>query len=204
MTPHKSIFLAITAVATTMAQQPTPTHIEINPGLIEKEVTSLKKLQQRIVGAEAQVNDLIKAGRLESVPRVVVFDWAAASSQAEHEAISEGGLIMLLAISKDPEELPLKLAYVHRGKDKPVRLVKVAELGPAQVSKLKFSGVVGMHGWAGLYWMPAIRRIEGRVLVDFSKNREDFSIGFSLPPNPKMMEGSVSYTHLTLPTIYSV
>ncbi len=189
MNPRISKLLAITVVASAIAQQAPPPHIEINPGLIEKEATSLKKLQQRIVGAEAQVNDLIKSGRLESCPRVVVFDWAAASNQAEHDAISEGGIIMLLAISKDPEEVPLKLAYVDRGKDKPVRLVKIGELSSAQVSKLRFNGVVGTHAWAGLYWMPAMRRIEGKVLVDFSKTREDFSIGLSLPPNPKMFEG---------------
>ncbi|MFZ1612601.1 MAG: hypothetical protein WAT51_00410 [Holophaga sp.] len=189
MNNQKWLSLTFLLGATALAQQTPPAHVEINSGLIEKEATGLKKLQQRIVDAETQVNELIKSGRLESCPRVVVYDWATASNQAEHDAISEGALILLLAISKDPTELPVKLAYVNRGKEKPIRLIKIGELSSAMVKRLKLTGIVGTNAWAGLYWLPAIRRIEGKVLVDFSKNREDFSIGLSLPPDQKMFEG---------------
>jgi len=185
--PWLSIFL----VSLSGWAQAPPVHFETRPGPIEKEPAGLSKLQGRIREAETQVQEMIQSGRLADCPRLVLHDWAAASNQAEHEAISEGALIMLLAVSKDAAELPLQLAYVDRGETKPMRLVQIAHLPEAELRRLKLSGVLGSHVWAGLYWLPAMRRLEGKVRVDFAKNREDFGVGLNLPPDPKMFEGLV-------------
>ena len=97
-----------------------------------------------------------------------------------------------------------------------VRAAEAAGYDSVWVNESYGSDAVSMLGWLapqttsiqlGAAIMPTVARpptaaaMAGATLDELSGGRFIFGFG---PSGPQVAEGSVSYTHLTLPTIYSV
>lgn len=136
---------------------------------------SLAKLQHRIDDAERQVGD---AGR--SAPRAALYDATGGITQAEHEALAEGIIIVVLATAVDPGELPLRSLYQQDGGSRQI-LPPIARLPAELAERFRLDGSIGKHASAALYFLPHARAARGSLVVDFARNREGFILTPELP-----------------------
>ncbi|HJW09607.1 MAG TPA: hypothetical protein VJ483_08245 [Holophagaceae bacterium] len=161
---------------------------------VTKTPATLELLQRRIDEGEAEARKPRQLPSGEwvsnfSVDRTILNDVCLGANQWEHEQLGLGALVMLLAISKDPVELPLLRVVLDRATEKPITLLKVAQLPESTAKQLKLSGNIGKHLWGGIYWVPKAKSINGRVTADFSMHRKDFGAGVTFPVSKDMGSG---------------
>lgn len=173
------------------AQEPTQSkdrliHIESGDGDISKRAVTLEMLQKLITNAEVSTKRHGEENR--STPddpfvsdRIIINDSCMGSDQYEHDNLAEGSIICLLAISKEQKELPLVKVYFAGEDGKNFDLLQLAILPAELVKKLHSDEILGKHIWASLYWIPKVRTLRGKVLVDFASNRVKFGTGITLP-----------------------
>lgn len=192
--------VCVPGISQTPAPQDAPGfHLETTPdGKPVQTNYGLKQLQQLIDDAQGDFKALVSRSEKQGIgtpqaDRIILTDECTAGDQWEHEQIGEGGLVLLLAITKDPRELPLVNVRIERSKGDSVQMAKVAELSSGEALKLKFDGTYGTHAWCALYWMAKQKFVNGKVFADFSANRKDFSTGVAFPFDSQM--GSALTSH---------
>ena len=107
--------------------------------------------------------------------RTVLSDLCMGADQDEHDQIAEGIIICLLAVSQEVAEIPLNRAYIELKNGKTIDLPLLATMPADAIKTLKTDGTIGRNIWAGLYWAPKARTIEGALFVDFATKRTHFS-----------------------------
>jgi hypothetical protein len=114
------------------------------------------------------------------VDRAASQDVAFASSQSEFDAIMRGALVMIVAVSRDPSELPPQL-YVLGKTGNRLPLFRVAVLSPTLTKRLKVGGGFGTNVWAGVFHAPLVKRFNGTLMVDFGPNQPSFALQYNFP-----------------------
>lgn len=147
---------------------------EVGEGETRHAPASLETIQHQLDEADRDIGDRTAA-------RFAVWDAAVAGSQAEHDGIGQGALILVVAVAQSESDLPLQRVYVVGPKGKPVNLMTIGTIPREMLKGLRISGKGGTHVWAGVYYVLAARRIaRGPIFVDFA-TRTGFELG-TLPP----------------------
>lgn len=139
---------------------------------------NLERLQQHLDRAEARTAVLSKD---KKVPRGIAFDAAAAGDPQEHARVGYGLLVMVLALSQDAAELPLRRVRALGPGTAEVELVLIGQLPQAELSRLRIQGTMGTVAWGGLYFLPEARRTPGPLLADFARGRMGMAFGTLAP-----------------------
>lgn len=135
---------------------------------------SLETIQQQLDEADRYIGDRTAA-------RFAVWDVAVAGSQAEHDDIGQGVLILVVAVARSESDLPLRRVYVVGPKGNPVSLLPIGTIPRELLQGLRISGKSGGNVWAGVYFLLAARRVaRGPIFADFA-TRTGFELG-TLPP----------------------
>jgi hypothetical protein len=90
--------------------------------------------------------------------------------------------VLVMAVSRDAEELPLRRVYALGPGSEQAELLLVGALPPAVLAKLRLQGVMGSATWGGLYFLRQGRRTPGPLLADFARGRQGMAFG-SLAPS---------------------
>ena len=183
------LMMAVSGIAQTAKTTPKGViHLETPDRSVVNRSVTLEILQNLITAAEE--NTRLRAAKWRSEnpgkgsfvsDRIILSDSCMGSDQYEHDQLGEGSIICLLGISKDPSELPFAKVYFEGKDGKSFELLLIATM-PTQIGKsLKTDGSLGTNIWAGLYWIPRVRSLEGQLLVDFQTNRTRFRPGIDFP-----------------------
>lgn len=119
----------------------------------------------------------------QGADRYVLFDLAFPSGEPEYRAVGKTALILIVALSKRAEELPLRRVFLRIGDrefDLPSLGSRRSETGPGSLARAMF----GANRWDAFYLAPvgALLR-DSVVMCDFAKNRAGFTINRApLPP----------------------
>lgn len=160
-------------------QGPSPSHEDIRhevggAGETRQAPASLRTIQQQLDEAERHIGDRTAA-------RFAVWDVAVAGSQAEHDNIGQGVLILVVAVAQSESDLPLRRVYVVGPKGNPVSLLPIGTIPRELLQGLRLSGKGGSNVWGGVYFLLAARRItRSPIFADFA-TRTGFELG-TLPP----------------------
>lgn len=186
-------FLIVTMTVCGMAQASKTNHKDVihieTPGnnIVNRSVT-LEILQNLITNAERSTKERAVKWKSENPEkgdfvsdRIIISDSCMGSDQYEHDQLGEGSIICLLGISKDASELPFANVYFEGKNGKSFELPQLATMPAAMARSLKTDGSLGNHIWAGLYWIPRVRALEGQLLVDFKTNRNRFRPAVEFP-----------------------
>jgi len=131
---------------------------------------SFASLQRQLDAADESIG-------ARSAERIVVWDASSGGSQAEHDDICEGALVLALAVAQSPSDLPLTRLHVAGPGGRDVDLMMVGEYPKETLAPLRISGKAGTNVWAGLYYLPAVRRIaKGSLQADFP-SRKNMDLG---------------------------
>lgn len=125
----------------------------------------------------------------KAYPRVVLYDAASASDQREHERISGGMLIMVVAVARDAQELPLTGLYAKPASGERLPLIRVAALPSQLAAQLRLAPPMGSHLWAGLYYAPLAKHLHGAIETDFAGHA-----GFALADDMILTPQIVQYS----------
>jgi hypothetical protein len=183
------VMMAVSGIAQTTKTTPEGViHLETPDKSIVNRSVTLEILQHLITDAESSTRQRAAKWKLENPgkgsivsDRIILTDSCMGSDQYEHDQLSEGSIICLLGISVDASELPFTKVYFEGKDGKAFELPLLATM-PTQMGKsLKTDGSLGTHIWAGLYWIPKVRSLEGQLLVDFQTNRTRFRPGIDFP-----------------------
>jgi hypothetical protein len=118
----------------------------------------------------------IKRMAPQGADRYVVFDLAFPLDPAEYRAVGKTALLLLVALSRNADELPLRRVYTRAGVDE-VDLRRLgsrrSELPPRSLAR----AVVGRYREDAFYLAPAGALLRDNMLsCDFAKNRAGFVI----------------------------
>jgi hypothetical protein len=171
-------------------------HIETHDERVTKAAITIAIWQKRITEGEIDTRKRVASfEKRDQQPlvsdRIILTDICMGSDQYEHEQLGEGSIICLLGISKDPAELPFARVYVERKNNKGFDLPLIGILPPATAKLLKTDGSIGNNIWGGLYWVPRVHKLDGKLLVDFSANRTQFGTGISFPFSKSIGKGLI-------------
>lgn len=161
-------------------------HTTSKDGAIRNQSVTIEILQKLISQAELNMRRKVanseKATGATFVPdRIVLSDACMGADQYEHDQLSQGAIICLLGITKDSSELPFSKAYFEKPDGTGFELLHIATLPAKLIGSLKTDGTFGRTIWAAAYWVPLVRKMEGKLLVDFMTNRTRFTPGVSFP-----------------------
>jgi len=111
------------------------------------------------------------------VPRIALYDMAAPASDSELAAMKGYAVLLVAAVSQDPDELPPKrLVGVSGNAETPLVLIggsTVVDDRDPSVTK-----VLGRYRWYGLYLFPIYLLHDGNDLaIDFAAHRKGFVLG---------------------------
>lgn len=135
----------------------------------------LARLQQHLDGVERAVSRLPPD---KAVPRALVFDAAGGADQQEHARLGNGLLVMVVAVTRDAGELPLRRVRARGPGGAEATLALVGSLPAGALARLRLPAALGSAaGWGGLYFLPGARRTPGPLLADFARNREGMEFG---------------------------
>ncbi len=143
-------------------------------------------------GAQAQVSPADMDKRIESqaaglkdgarAARAAFVDFAWPADAAEYKALAKHIIVLVTAVSQDPQELPIKRVYVDAG-GKPIELRRLGgERGT--ISDPNVAAGLGAHR-EDSFWLAPARAMarKGHLRVDFATNREGFGV-YELPGTP--------------------
>lgn len=146
---------------------PNPEH-KINPPIVSETPTSQQFLNDHIEATAVEYRD-------HPIPRTAFYDFSIPPNLQEYKKLDGYGLLLIVAISKEVDELPLKRVYVSlKGEDiilNKIKIVWVNKNDPDSQSVKTF----GPYRAETLFLFPIYLAKEEAVLkVDFAKNRNEF------------------------------
>ena len=142
----------------------------------ESESVSLREYNRRILHRAKE-----DSKHSFPVERVTFFDAALPASEEELKEMAGYGLLILTAISHDPDELPPSRVYLKF--ERQVIPLKLVALSSSQVDSGSTIGrVYGSHRMDAVFLVPIYVVPKGaEVQVDFAKNRAAFGAGWLGP-----------------------
>jgi hypothetical protein len=115
--------------------------------------------------------------------RVALVDFAWPMSEAEYRATAKFVVVLVVAVSQQEQELPLKRLYVQAGR-RTVPLQKIASERRALPEDSEVAKVLGRFREDSFYLAPAgVMMRKGDLLIDFAVNRSGFRV-YELPGTP--------------------
>lgn len=115
--------------------------------------------------------------------RVAQVDFAWPISPQEFRAMAKSVVVLVVAVSRDEKELPLKQVYV-RANGRIVPLQKIGSERRAVPDDSAVASVVGRFREDAFYLAPAeVMMRKGDLLIDFAINRSGFRV-YELPGTP--------------------
>lgn len=142
--------------------------------------------------AQAQVSpaDMDKrienqAAKLQGGPRAAraaFVDFAWPADAAEYKALAKHVLVLITAVSQDPQELPVRRVYIDAG-GKPIELRRLGG-ERASITDANVASTLGTHR-EDSFWLAPARAMarKGHLRLDFAANREGFGV-YELPGTP--------------------
>jgi len=143
---------------------------EVSKPNLRKSAASLATIQKQLDEADRQIGD-------RTANRMVAWDAAAASSQAEHEKVGQGVLVLTVAVARAAGDLPLQRVYVFGPSGAEVELLPVGAISATVLKALRISGKAGANVWAEVYYLPAARRMARSSLIADFPGRKGFELG---------------------------
>jgi hypothetical protein len=141
-------------------------------GPATQDAVTPRDIDQRLEKRAAELRQMAPQG----ADRYVLFDLAFPVDEAEYRAVGKHALILIAAVSKRAEELPLHRVYTRAGgKDVDCRKLgsRRAELPAGSLAR----AVVGRYREDALYLAPVGALVaEGTLMCDFARNRSGFVV----------------------------
>jgi hypothetical protein len=135
-------------------------------------------MQERL---EQQSEELKSRG--QTGDRVALVDFAWPQNPEEYRANAKYIVVLIVAVSKNGNELPLKQVYV-RANGRTVTLEKIASERSMIPTDSIVASIVGRYREDSFYLAPASAMMsKGQLLVDFAVNRSGFRL-YELPGTP--------------------
>jgi hypothetical protein len=112
----------------------------------------------------------------QGADRYVIFDLSYPLDEDEYRAVGKTALVLLVAVSRNSDELPLRRVFTTAGKQE-VALRRLgsrrSELGPKSLARV----VVGRYR-EDAFWLAPVGPLlaESMLLCDFARNRSGFVI----------------------------
>ena len=172
--------LIFTSLACAAAQEAAPTPA---PEAAEHRVTP-DDIDKRIETRAAEIQKMAPKG----AARYVVYDIAWPATPEEYRALGRHAVLFLSAVSQISDELPLKQVYTRQG-NKAVPLQQLSskrrDVPPGSLTHTMF----GPYREDSFYLLPAGALMqEWKLLADFAKNRNEFSISLSQLNPPRFIQ----------------
>lgn len=118
-----------------------------------------------------------------SADRVALVDFSWPISEAEYRATGKFVAVLIVAVSRNEQELPIKQVYVRTG-GRNVPLHKVASIRRTVPENSLAASVIGRFREDSFYMAPAGAMMrKGELLIDFAINRSGFRV-YELPGTP--------------------
>lgn len=115
--------------------------------------------------------------------RIALVDFSWPIDAAEYRAAGKFIAVLVVAVSHDEKELPIKQVYVRTG-SRSVALQKVASIRRTVPEDSTVASVVGRFREDSFYLAPAGTMMrKGDLLIDFAINRTGFRV-YELPGTP--------------------
>ena len=115
--------------------------------------------------------------------RVALVDFAWPETLAEYRALGKFIVVLVVAVSQQEGELPLKQLYVQAGR-RAVALRKIASARRTNPEGSEVAAVLGRFREDSFYLAPAGAMMrKGDLLIDFAVNRSGFRV-YELPGAP--------------------
>jgi hypothetical protein len=112
----------------------------------------------------------------QGASRIVAFDMAFPKSDAEYAAVGGHALLVLTAVSREPDELPLKTVYA-RTTNGDVPLQRVASWQDRVPDTTTVFAAYGSYRQYSVYlWPLAILPNDAILMCDFAANRNGFTV----------------------------
>ncbi len=107
------------------------------------------------------------------IPRISFYDIGYPKDVEEAVKMNGYAVLLISALSQDPDELPLKRAYVRAGgKDFDLKNLKVIKIRSTDTASQNVK-TFGQYRVDALYLIPIHLRFQkGELLIDFNKNRD--------------------------------
>lgn len=141
-------------------------------GPATQNAVTLQDIDQRLEKRAAELRQMAPQG----ADRYVLFDLAFPADQAEYRAVGKHALILIAAVSRQADELPLRRVYIRAaGRDLDCRKLgsRRSELPSASVAR----AVVGRYREDAFYLAPVAALVSENLLIcDFARNRNGFVI----------------------------
>jgi hypothetical protein len=182
---HAAPFLVWLALAPAAAVAPaakTQVEHQVQRGADAPVPVTVQQLQQKL----DEARHAVPPG--QRLPRIILDDTAGAANQREHERISGGLVVMVMAVTADPKELPLTGLFLTQPDGKRLPLIPVAVLPPALTTQLHPAAPLGPNVFAALFYAPLAKHLHGVLEADFSGGRSGFRLANELPLTPEMMQ----------------
>jgi hypothetical protein len=129
-------------------------------------------IDQRLDKRAAEIRQMAPQG----ADRYVLFDLAFPADQAEYRAVGKHALILIAAVSKQADELPLRRVYTRTaGRDLDCR--KLGSRRSELPSTSPARAVVGRYREDAFYLAPVAALLsENLLMCDFARNRNGFVV----------------------------
>lgn len=131
-----------------------------------------------------QTAERIKKTNPSGAPRAAQFDFAWPQDEAEYRALAKHVIVLVVVVSQDEKELPLKRVYVRNKWNREFPLERIVSERREVVKNSLTYSVLGAYREDSFYLAPAgLMKGEGDVVADFAVNRTGFRL-YSLPGSP--------------------
>lgn len=136
-------------------------------------------MSKRLEGTAAR----IKKSNPKGADRSALIDFAWAQDENEYRALSKMVLVLIVAVSKNEKELPLKRVYIRDKWGHETTLMRISS-ERRDVPEPLTRSTLGAHRADGFYLAPSgLMKGEGQILADFAVNRTGFVL-YNLPGEP--------------------
>ena len=150
-------------------------------------VTQSPPSQHAVTPADMDKRLEDQAARIKAIApradRIALVDFAWPNSVEEYRANAKFIVVLVVAVSHDEKELPLKQVYV-RANGRTVALEKIASERRSVSADAAIASVAGRFREDSFYLAPAGAMMrKGDLLIDFAVNRSGFRV-YELPGTP--------------------
>ena len=175
--------LMLAMIASAPAQEATPPSSDAKEAPAEHRVTP-DDIDKRIEERAAEIQKIAPKG----AARYVVYDIAWPATAEEYRALGRHAILFLSAVSQNTDELPLKQVYTRQGgKSLPLKQLssKRRDVPPGSLTHTMF----GPYREDSFYLLSVGALMqEWKLLADFAKNRNEFSISLSQLNPPRFIQ----------------
>ena len=141
-------------------------------GPATQDAVTPQDIDQRLEKRAAEIREMAPQG----ADRYVLFDLAFPADQAEYRAVGKQALILIAAVSKQADELPLRRVYTLIG-DNAFECRRLGSRRAELPSGSLARAVVGRYREDAFYLAPVGPLLSASVLMcDFARNRNGFVI----------------------------